>query len=101
MDHSADGSNGAIGLPAKFWQGVNRRTQMATLTINADGRITLSRELLLHLGIQPGQKVVIEKLPGRHLAIQAAKPVRRTTQKETMPGKAIKRRGPNQDAWEA
>jgi bifunctional DNA-binding transcriptional regulator/antitoxin component of YhaV-PrlF toxin-antitoxin module len=45
---------------------------MATLTISAKGQIALTEEMLQHLGVIPGQKVVVEKLPGGRLAIRAA-----------------------------
>lgn len=51
---------------------------MATLTITAKGQITLTQELLRHLDVVPGQKVVVEKLPGGRLAIRAAKPASRS-----------------------
>ena len=35
---------------------------MPTLTVTAKGQITLRRELLQHLHIQPGQQVTVDKL---------------------------------------
>ena len=52
---------------------------MLILAIDAKGQITLTPELLRHLGVVPGQKVVVEKLPGGRLAIQAAKSLGRPT----------------------
>jgi bifunctional DNA-binding transcriptional regulator/antitoxin component of YhaV-PrlF toxin-antitoxin module len=43
---------------------------MGTLTVTAKGQITLRREFLEHLGIQPGQKLTVEKLPNRGLAVR-------------------------------
>lgn len=43
---------------------------MTTLTVTAKGRITLKRELLQHIGIQPGQKVEVVKLPDGELRIK-------------------------------
>lgn|GEM_PF-561447 len=36
---------------------------MATLTITAKGQITLKREVLEHLGLQPGSRVEVDLLP--------------------------------------
>jgi hypothetical protein len=38
---------------------------MSTLTITAKGQVTLGRDLLQHLGVRPGEKVVVNKLSGR------------------------------------
>ena len=32
---------------------------MSTLTVTATGQVTLRRELLKHLGVQPGEKIAI------------------------------------------
>ncbi|ALM84598.1 DNA-binding protein [Bordetella sp. N] len=44
---------------------------MALLTVSAKGRITLTRDLLQHLGIKPGEPVNLEKLSGGELRIRA------------------------------
>ena len=44
---------------------------MATLTVTSKGQVTLRTELLSHLGVQPGQRVDVEVLPGGRLQIQA------------------------------
>ena len=36
---------------------------MTTLTITAKGQITLKREVLEHLGLQPGSRVEVDLLP--------------------------------------
>lgn len=42
---------------------------MTTLTITAKGQITLRKDLLKHLGVGPGQKIEVDKLPdGRIIA---------------------------------
>lgn len=43
---------------------------MTTLTVTAKGQVTLKKELLQHLGVQPGQKVEVDLLPGGRLAIR-------------------------------
>lgn len=47
---------------------------MPTLTVTAKGQITLRRELLQHLHIQPGQQVVVDKLANGVLALHAKAP---------------------------
>ena len=44
---------------------------MTTLTVTAKGQITLRKELLQHLGVEPGQKLAIEKLPDGGIAVRA------------------------------
>lgn len=47
---------------------------MTILTITAKGQVTLKKELLRHLGVQPGQKIEVDALPGGQLAMKAAQP---------------------------
>ena len=47
---------------------------MSTLTVTAKGQVTLRRELLEHLGVQPGEKVSVAKLPNGRIEVQAARP---------------------------
>jgi hypothetical protein len=47
---------------------------MPTLTVTAKGQITLRRELLQHLHIQPGQQVTVDKLANGVLALHAKAP---------------------------
>lgn len=47
---------------------------MSTLTVTTKGQVTLKRDLLQHLGINPGEKIDLEKLPGGELRIRAARP---------------------------
>jgi antitoxin PrlF len=44
-----------------------------TLTITAKGQITLRKEVLQHLGVEPGAKVVVDFLPAGRAELQAAK----------------------------
>lgn len=43
---------------------------MQGLTVTAKGQITLRKDLLKHLGVQPGQKVEVHKLPGGKIALE-------------------------------
>jgi AbrB family looped-hinge helix DNA binding protein len=36
---------------------------MSTLTVTSKGQVTLRKDLLDHLGIRPGEKLVVQKLP--------------------------------------
>jgi len=47
---------------------------MGTLTVTAKGQVTLRKDLLAHLGVLPGDKVSIEKLPDGRIEVRAAKP---------------------------
>jgi antitoxin PrlF len=47
---------------------------MASLTVTVKGQVTLKRDLLRHLGIKPGERVDLEKLPGGELRVRAARP---------------------------
>jgi len=47
---------------------------MATLTVTARGQVTLRKEVLQHLGIQPGAKIELALLPGGRLEARAARP---------------------------
>ena len=45
---------------------------MIALTVTAKGQITLRRELLRHLGVAPGQQVVVDKLGDGLIGLRAA-----------------------------
>ena len=47
---------------------------MPTLTVTAQGQISLCRELLQHLHIQPGQQVTVDKRANGVLALHAKAP---------------------------
>ena len=44
---------------------------MASQAVTSKGQITLKRELLHHLGVQPGERIDFEKLPGGELRLRA------------------------------
>ena len=56
---------------------------MTTLTVTAKGQVTLRRDLLEHLGVKPGDKIVVEKLPSGRIEVSAP---RRTGRKLKRPG---------------
>jgi antitoxin PrlF len=43
-----------------------------TLKVTAKGQVTLRKEVLRHLGVEPGQTVAVELLPGARAALRAA-----------------------------
>ncbi len=47
---------------------------MTTLTITAKGQVTLHEDLLRHLGVEPGRKVEVRRLPGGRIEVQASRP---------------------------
>src|SRR3954463_1570689 len=53
---------------------IARTHPMGTLTVTAKGQVTLRKDLLQHLGVQPGEKVAVEKLPGGRIEVKATRP---------------------------
>lgn len=47
---------------------------MTILTVTTKGQVTLRKELLRHLGIEPGQKIKADKLPDGRITLRAARP---------------------------
>ena len=47
---------------------------MGTLTVTAKGQVTLRKDILKHLGVQPGEKIVVDKLPDGRVEVKAARP---------------------------
>lgn len=47
---------------------------MTTLTVTSRGQVTFRRDVLHHLGIKPGEKIELDKLPDGRVALRAAKP---------------------------
>jgi len=50
------------------------KAAMASLTVTAKGQVTLKRDLLQHLGVEPGERIDVEKLPNGELRIRATHP---------------------------
>ena len=46
---------------------------MKALTVTAKGQVTLRRDILQHLGVQPGEKIAVDKLPHGRIEIKAAR----------------------------
>ena len=47
---------------------------MDELTVTARGQVTFRKDVLRHLGIEPGQKIVLDRLPGGRIALKAQRP---------------------------
>jgi hypothetical protein len=47
---------------------------MPILKITAERQITFGQDVLKHLGVQPGEKIAVEKLPGGRVELKAARP---------------------------
>jgi hypothetical protein len=48
---------------------------MSTLAVNAKGQIALRKDhLLKHLGVRPGDKIAVDKLPDGRIEVRAARP---------------------------
>jgi AbrB family looped-hinge helix DNA binding protein len=50
---------------------------MSTLTVTAKGQVTLRKDLLDHLGVHPGEKITVDKLPDGRIEVKAARPTGR------------------------
>ena len=51
---------------------------MSTLTVTAKGQVTLRKDLLKHLGIHPGEKIAVDKLPDGRIEMKAVRPTARS-----------------------
>jgi bifunctional DNA-binding transcriptional regulator/antitoxin component of YhaV-PrlF toxin-antitoxin module len=47
---------------------------MSTLTITTKGQVTLRKDLLKHLGVGPGEKITVDKLPDGRIEMKAVQP---------------------------
>jgi bifunctional DNA-binding transcriptional regulator/antitoxin component of YhaV-PrlF toxin-antitoxin module len=47
---------------------------MTSLAITVKGQVTLKRDLLQYLGIKPGERIEVEKMPAGELRLRAARP---------------------------
>jgi AbrB family looped-hinge helix DNA binding protein len=44
---------------------------MSILTVTAKGQVTLRKDLLRHLGVQPGEQITVDKLPDGRIEVRA------------------------------
>jgi AbrB family looped-hinge helix DNA binding protein len=47
---------------------------MSILTVTARGQVTFRKDVLQHLGIRPGEKIELDKLPDGRVTLKAARP---------------------------
>ena len=47
---------------------------MTTLTVTARGQVTFRKDVLHHLGIRPGDRIELDKLPDGRVSLRAARP---------------------------
>jgi AbrB family looped-hinge helix DNA binding protein len=47
---------------------------MGKLTVTTKGQVTLRKDILTHLGVSPGDKIVVDKLADGRVEIRAAQP---------------------------
>jgi len=48
---------------------------MSALAVSMKGQVTLKRDLLQYLGIKPGERIELDKLPGGELRLRAERPM--------------------------
>jgi len=46
---------------------------VATLTVTAKGQVTFRKDVLQHLGVRPGDKIELDKLPDGRVSLTAAR----------------------------
>jgi AbrB family looped-hinge helix DNA binding protein len=44
----------------------------SSLTVTSKGQVTLRKDILKHLGVEPGEKIVVDKLPDGKVQVKAA-----------------------------
>lgn len=47
---------------------------MKSIVVTMKGQVTLTPDLLQHLGTKPGERIDVDKLPGGQLRLRAARP---------------------------
>ncbi|SMP68940.1 transcriptional regulator, AbrB family [Desulfonatronum zhilinae] len=47
---------------------------MTTLTVTTKGQVILRKGILKHLGVEPGQSIEVDQLPGGRIEVRAARP---------------------------
>jgi hypothetical protein len=47
------------------------RGGMGTLTVTSKGQVTFRKDVLDHIGVQPGQRISVDKLPDSRVVVSA------------------------------
>jgi hypothetical protein len=63
------GSSGTVRASSQFYSGWQHSGAP-----RAKGQVTLRKDLLEHLGVRPGEKITIDKLPDGRIEVRAARP---------------------------
>lgn len=50
---------------------------MSILTVTTKGQVTFRKDVLKHLGVHPGEKITVDKLPDGRIEVKAARPTGR------------------------
>ena len=62
------------GRPARIFQErYDKPASMTTLTVAAKGQVTLRKDVPEHLGVRPGEKIAVERLPSGQIEVRAAR----------------------------
>jgi AbrB family looped-hinge helix DNA binding protein len=56
------------------YSGARSEVPMSILTVTAKGQVTLRKDVLEHLGVNPGEKITVNKLPDGRIEVKAARP---------------------------
>ncbi len=57
-----------------LWSEFTVSRVMTTLTVTARGQVTFRKDVLQHLGVRPGEKIELDKLPDGRVTLKAARP---------------------------
>lgn len=47
---------------------------MGSLTVTSKGQVTLRKDVLNHLGVKPGGRIIVDKLPDGRIEVRADQP---------------------------
>jgi AbrB family looped-hinge helix DNA binding protein len=47
---------------------------MSTIVVASKGQVTLRKDILKHLGVRPGDRITVNKLPDGRIELKAARP---------------------------
>ena len=53
---------------------MGRTKSITILTVTAKGQVTFRKDVLQHLGIRPGEKIELDKLPDGRVTLRAVQP---------------------------
>jgi bifunctional DNA-binding transcriptional regulator/antitoxin component of YhaV-PrlF toxin-antitoxin module len=75
QDAGSGGNHIACNAVLHYYSIWSRRIQiMTTLTVTARGQVTFRKDVLQHLGIRPGERIELNKLPDGRVSLKAMRP---------------------------